>query len=299
MSLQIDTVIRKAYAKVNLALDVTGKREDGYHLVRLTLHTVDVSDLLVFRKNGSGEITLSVEPGSIVPDDFPAGPDNLVCRAAERIRETFGIREGVDISLTKTIPAAAGMAGGSTDAAAVFHAFNTMFGLGLSLEELQEMALPLGADIPFCIRGGAALAEGIGEKLTDLPAMPPCSLLLAKPPVSVSTGEVFRALDGEKAPVHPDVPGLVDAFGRSDLTEIAGKCGNILEPVTVRKAGIIRLIEEKMTEAGALCSHMTGSGPTVYGIFENAAAAESAEKMLKEDDRFAGCRIIRTGFRKQ
>ena len=298
MSAGIETIIRKAYAKINLALDVAGKREDGYHLVRLTLHTVDVSDVLFFRKNDSGTIRLAVAPGSLVPDDFPTGPDNLICRSAELMRQTFGIREGLDIELTKNIPMAAGMAGGSTDAAAVFHAVNTMFELGLSLETLQDLALPLGADIPFCLQGGAAYAEGIGEKLTPVPSMPACSLLLVKPPAGISTGEIFRALDEEPGLRHPDLPGMLSALEKADLAEITRKCGNVMETVTAARIPLIGLIEGKMTASGALCSHMTGSGPTVYGIFEDDAEAEAAKAVLEDDERFAGCRIIRTRFKR-
>lgn len=272
-------ICKKAYAKINLCLDVKGKREDGYHLVRMVMQTVNLYDKLEFCSNETGEIRLQTGKASLAGDRT-----NLIWKACERMRELFSIRQGLDIKLDKKIPMAAGMAGGSADAAATFLAMNEMFDLHLSMEELRKIALPLGADIPFCIEGGTMLSEGIGEVLTPLCAPPEAVLLVAKPAVNVSTKEVYAGLDRipEEKRRHPDVDRMVEALKAQDLSAICALTGNSLEEVTKSMHPVISEIEEVMRRGGALTQMMSGSGPSVFGIFRDAPAAQRTFYELKQ-----------------
>lgn len=269
----------EARAKINLTLDVTGVRDDGYHLVRMIMQSVKLHDTV--------QLTAREEPGLSLRTDSPAAPSdssNLMWRAAELLMKNCGIRAGLDMELQKRIPVAAGMAGGSTDAAAVFTGMNELFSLGLSQEELMRLALPLGADIPYCIMGGTALAEGIGEILTPLPAMPACTILVARPDIEVSTGSVYRALDAKPVIRHPDTERALQALQDQSLPDLAGCMENVLEEVTAASRPVIGEIRERMLEAGAVGARMSGSGPVVFGLFEERNAAEASLEQLRSAD---------------
>lgn len=268
----------KAYGKVNLGLDVVRKREDGYHEVRMIMQTVGVYDKIDLRR--------SQEPGIRVETNLyylPNNENNLAYKAARLLMEEFGVKEGVDIQIRKFIPVAAGMAGGSTDAAAVLFGVNKMFTLGLSMEELMERGVKLGADVPYCVMRGTALSEGIGEILTPLPPMPQCKILIAKPSLSVSTKFVYEnlKLNTLKPEDHPNIDRIADAIRRQDLYGVAENLGNLLETVTIPAHPVIRDIKEKMMEFGAVNALMSGSGPTVFGLFTSPAAAEYAYEEMR------------------
>ena len=203
----MDSITRKAYAKINLGLDVLRRREDGYHEVKMIMQTVDIWDVLTFSRSEKPGITLSVNK-----EELPASKDNLIYRAAELVMQKYNIQDGVIISLEKNIPIAAGMAGGSTDAAAVFHGLKELFSLEMSVEEMQKLGVKIGADVPYCIVGGTALSEGIGEILSPLPAPPDCVLVVAKPDINVSTKFVYENLHANELKVHPDIDGMIDAI---------------------------------------------------------------------------------------
>lgn len=267
----------KALAKINLGLDVLGRRENGYHDVRMIMQSVYLYDEV--------KLDQSEEPGIRVGTNLgflPTGEGNIAYKAAQMLTDEFGIGPGIDISLNKHIPVAAGLAGGSADAAAVLFGLNRMFGLKLSQKELMERGVKLGADVPYCIMRGTVLAEGIGEALTVLPAMPKCTVLIAKPPVSVSTKVVYEALDAREITVHPDIDGIIEGLKEGNLKRIASSMGNVLESVTIPMHPVIEQIKDEMKAAGALNAMMSGSGPTVFGLFENRAAARDAQRRIRE-----------------
>lgn len=269
-------ITKKAYAKINLALDVLRRRPDGYHEVRMIMQTVDIYDTLTF--------TIKEEPGIILNIDnggLSAGSDNLVCRAAERLFGESGIGQGVEIFLEKRIPIAAGMAGGSSDAAATLLGLNELFGLGYRLDELQNIGVKLGADIPYCLMGGTALSEGIGELLTTLPPPPGCTLVVAKPDIDVSTKFVYENLHLESLVYHPDIDGMIAALKNGNFGGITGRMGNVLETVTAREYPVIGEIKDVMKAAGADNALMSGSGPTVFGLFANEESARCAMGEIK------------------
>ncbi len=266
-----NTIIKKAYAKVNLGLDVIRRREDGYHEVRMIMQTVDICDVLTF--------TRQERPGIVVTTDkeeLPGDESNLIYKAARLVTETYSVREGIKIELQKRIPMAAGMAGGSTDAAAVFHGMNEMFELGMDEDEMCALGVKIGADIPYCIKGGTALAEGIGEILTKLPDAPACVVLVAKPDIDVSTKYVYENLHAESLEYHPDIDGMRAAIEEGDLRGMTERMGNVLETVTVNAYPVIREIKEVMKKSGAWNALMSGSGPTVFGIFGEEEKARKA-----------------------
>ena len=268
----------KAYGKINLGLDVLGRRADGYHEVRMIMQTVRLHDSI--------DIYRTREPGIRLETNLyylPTNEQNLAYRAAKLLMDEFGVRDGVSIHLRKFIPVSAGMAGGSTDAASVLFGVNKMFGLGLSTKKLMERGVTLGADIPYCLMRGTALSKGIGEKLTALPPVPQCQVLIAKPGISVSTKVVYEALDAmELTPEeHPDIDGMIGAIREKDLQSLAGKFGNVLELVTAGKYPVIGEIEQVMRQYGAVNAMMSGSGPTVFGLFTNPRAAQDAYEALR------------------
>ena len=267
----------QAYAKINLSLDVTGRRPDGYHLVRMIMQSISLHDTLFLERSVRPGIRLQVEGN----DSIPCGPENLVWRAAEAMISRCRIPDGVDIRLVKRIPSAAGLAGGSTDAAAGFRGLNELWRAGLSAEELCAMGLTLGADIPFCIRGGTMLSEGIGEVLTELPPLPDCRIVLAKPAFDVPTGGVYRALDALADYPHPDIDGQIRALAKGSLEETAAAMGNVLELVTVPAHPEIAALKEILSGTGAAGVMMSGSGPTVFGLY------------LREEDAQRTCRILK------
>ena len=272
----MDTLKIEAYAKINLGLDVVRRLENGYHEVKMVMQTVDIADTITLTKTEEG-ITVTTDSGEI-----PADENNLVYKVAKLLKETCDIKEGVAIHLEKRIPVAAGMAGGSTDAAAVFKGMNELFALGLSQEELQKLGVKLGADIPYCIQGGTALAEGIGEKLTALPDAPNCFLLVAKPDINVSTKYVYENLNLPGLKKHPDIDGMVEAIKENDLEGVIARMDNVLASVTEEKYPIITEIKEFMEQNGAKKALMSGSGPTVFGIYDKEDAAVAASKKLAE-----------------
>ena len=268
----------KAYGKINLGLDVVRRREDGYHEVRMIMQTVRVYDAIELNRTEEEGIRLSTNLYYL-----PDNENNLGYRAAKLLMDEFGIRDGVEIKMKKFIPAAAGMAGGSSDAAAVLFGVNKMFGLGLSKQELMERGVRLGADVPYCIMRGTALSEGIGEILTPLPPMPQCRVLIAKPAVSVSTKHVYESLNLPSlgAEAHPDIDAMRAAIEKKDLSGVVSQLGNVLETVTIPENPVIQTLKDKMIEMGADGSLMSGSGPTVFGLFTNQTAAQAAYEELR------------------
>ena len=266
----------KALAKINLGLDVLGRRENGYHDVRMVMQSVYLYDNVRLEAREEPGIDLSSNL-YYLPDDS----GNIAYKAAQMMIEEFHLEGGVRITLDKHIPVAAGMAGGSSNAAAVLFGMNRLFGLELTRQELMERGVLLGADVPYCILRGTVLAEGIGEKLTVLPSIPKCAVLIAKPPVSVSTRVVYEALDSKEIVKHPDIDGLIRALEEGSLKTVAACMGNVLEDVTIPKYPVIREIKQEMLEAGALNAMMSGSGPTVFGLFENKIKARNAQERIR------------------
>ena len=273
----VDKIIKEAYAKINLGLDVLRRREDGYHEVKMIMQTVDIHDTLTFVKREEPGIVLAVDDQELSTDS-----DNLIYKAAKLLLEKAGVTQGVEISLQKRIPIAAGMAGGSSDAAATLSGLNELFSLGYSLEELQALGVTLGADIPYCLMGGTALSEGIGEILTRLPSPPQCSLVVAKPDINVSTKFVYENLHADTLSYHPDIDGMVQAINAGDLKGTTDRLGNVLETVTIREYPIIDNIKDVMKKAGAENTLMSGSGPTVFGIFTKEDRAKEAAQQIRE-----------------
>ncbi len=269
----IDKTTQRAYAKINIGLDVLRRRADGYHEVKMIMQTVDIYDELVLERRKQPGIELRMDNS-----ELPSGGDNLICRAADLLFREKEITGGVNISLTKRIPIAAGMAGGSADAAAALRGVNELFDLGYSLKELQALGVGLGADIPYCLAGGTMLSEGIGEILTPLPAPPAAHLVIAKPDINVSTAFVYGNLHADRLAWHPDIDGMIAALQKGDLDGITGRLGNVLETVTVKAHPVIEQIKELLRKQGAENALMSGSGPTVFGIFkEKETAARAAE----------------------
>ena len=267
---------RKAYAKINLGLDVVRRMPNGYHQVRMIMQTVGIYDVLTFAKAESG-IHLLVDK-----EELPADENNLIYKAAKLLLDTAGITEGVKITLEKHIPIAAGMAGGSTDAAATFLGINELFEIHYDLEQLKALGVKIGADVPYCIQGGTALAEGIGEVLTVLPAPPECYLVIAKPDINVSTKFVYENLKANELQEHPDIDGIIEALEKGSLKGVTDRLGNVLETVTVPAYPIIQDIKDVMLAGGAENALMSGSGPTVFGIFTDLERAQHTAAAIEE-----------------
>ena len=273
----MDNISLKALAKINLGLDVVRRREDGYHEVRMIMQTIHLFDRL--------NIAKTQEPGISIKTNLsflPVNENNLVYKAGKLLMDEFDIKEGLSVDLSKRIPVAAGMAGGSTDAAAMMYGINRLFGLGLSKKELMERGVKIGADVPYCIMRGTALAENIGEELTELSAMVKCPVLISKPQISVSTKFVYQNLKLDKNTVHPDIDNLIAKIEAGDLEGIAAGMGNVLETVTIPEYPIIAEIKEQMLKSGAINSMMSGSGPTVFGLFQDQETARKACKDMKK-----------------
>ncbi|MDO4269869.1 MAG: 4-(cytidine 5'-diphospho)-2-C-methyl-D-erythritol kinase [Eubacteriales bacterium] len=283
----------EARAKINLTLDVTGKRDDGYHTVKMVMQSVALHD----------DVKVAVTHGEKKPRGIvlscnlpylPVDERNLAYRAAELFYETTGILlETCEIHIEKRIPVAAGLAGGSSDAAAVLRALSALHAAGLTDDELCAMGLKLGADVPFCLRGGTMLAEGIGEELSPLPALPHCFVVLCKPPFAVSTKEVYREIDALDIKKRPDTDGLIKALEKGDLAGVTKRLANVMEGVTARKRRQIDEIKRFLLENGADGALMSGSGPTVYGLFADEGRAKTAAKMLSR--RFADTFLTSAG----
>lgn len=267
----MNSITTKAYAKINLGLDVLRKREDGYHEVRMIMQSVDLYDTLTISKHVDGEIKLRTNLPWL-----PVDRRNIVYKAAELFRETLHIKDGIHITLNKRIPVAAGMAGGSSDAAATLKGLNQLFRSGLSDAELKKLGVTLGADVPYCIQLGTVLSEGIGEILSPLRPMPDCHLLLVKPDISVSTKYVYEHLKLSGGVTHPDIPGMLAAIEQGNLYQLSSRMDNILQTVTIKEHPIIDEIKELMRAHGALTSLMSGSGPTVFAVYNSLPAAKAA-----------------------
>lgn len=278
----------KAYAKVNLGIDVIGKRPDGYHEVRMLMQTVKLYDRITMEKNDSGNIILSTNLPYL-----PVNEKNLVYRAIDMIRNAYGITDGVTASIVKRIPVAAGMAGGSSDAAAAFVGMNQLFHLGITQQELMDYGVKLGADIPYCIMRGTALSEGIGEILTPLPPIPNCWFLIVKPTFSMSTKFVYENLHLDEIAVHPDIDGMKEALYQRDLIGVTDRMENILEQVTKKHYPAIGEIKDIMRKEGALNALMSGSGSTVFGIFKSKETAEKAAAACHEHPSVKQTHIVR------
>ena len=273
----IDKTTQRAYAKINIGLDVLRRRADGYHEVKMIMQTVDIYDELVLERRKEPGIELRMDNS-----DLPSGGDNLICRAADLLFREKKITEGVNISLTKRIPIAAGMAGGSADAAAALRGLNELFDMGYSLKELQALGVGLGADIPYCLAGGTMLSEGIGEILTPLPAPPEAHLVIAKPDINVSTAFVYGNLHADRLAWHPDIDGMIAALQQGEMDGITERLGNVLETVTVREYPVIEQIKELLRSQGAQNALMSGSGPTVFGIFKEKETARRAAQTVEQ-----------------
>lgn len=266
----------KALAKINLGLDVVRRREDGYHEVRMIMQTIQLYDRL--------DIKRTQEPGIQIQTNLsflPVNENNLIYKAAKLLMDEFSITDGVSVKLDKRIPVAAGMAGGSTDAAAMLIGVNRLFSLGLTKRQLMERGVQIGADVPYCIMRGTALAEGIGEALSPLPPMVKCPVLIAKPSISVSTKFVYQNLKLDDTTIHPDIDRLIDDIKAKKLHDIAAHMGNVLETVTIPNYPVIDEIKKHMLSNGALGAMMSGSGPTVFGLFDNEDTAKKAYKAMR------------------
>lgn len=283
-----NTLQLKAYAKINLGLDVVRKREDGYHEVRMIMQTIKLFDKLTFCLLEEDEIRIKTNLGFL-----PVNEDNLVYKAVKLIKDTYNIDKGLEIDLFKCIPVAAGMAGGSTDCAAALVGASKLFGLHLSKQELMELGVKLGADVPYCVLRGTALSEGIGEVLTPLPPMPDCYILIAKPSISVSTKFVYENLRVNELEHHPDIDGMVEAIKEGSLQGITDRMENVLETVTIPAHPIIKDIKNCMKENGAINALMSGSGPTVFGIFDSEEQAEQARTIIREKDMAQQVYVVR------
>ena len=266
----------KALAKINLGLDVVRRREDGYHEVRMIMQTIHLYDRL--------DIKSTKEPGIRIQTHLsflPVNENNLIYKAAKLLMDEFSITDGVSVKLDKRIPVAAGMAGGSTDAAAMLIGVNRLFSLGLTKRELMERGVQIGADVPYCIMRGTALAEGIGEALSPLPPMVKCPVLIAKPSISVSTKFVYQNLKLDDTTIHPDIDRLIDDIKAKNLHDIAAHMGNVLETVTIPNYPVIDEIKKHMLSNGAVGAMMSGSGPTVFGLFDDEDTAKKAYKAMR------------------
>ncbi len=265
-----------AHAKINLSLNVLGKREDGYHTLQMIMQTIQLHDTISIHQIPEG-----VEINCDAPY-VPNNSSNIAYKAAEAMLYSFGIKSGVRIDIQKRIPVAAGLAGGSTDAAAVIKGINELFKLGIDQKELMKLGKTIGADVPYCIMGGTALAEGIGEVLTPLPDFGGVAVLLIKPRVGVSTAWVYKNLDLSKVSERPEIDKLLTAIGDRDIRTLSSEMKNVLESVTVNKYPVIEKIKKELIRLGAAGSMMSGSGPTVFGIFEDTEKAKFAYERLKD-----------------
>lgn len=272
----MNSIKLKAYAKINLGLDVVRKREDGYHEVRMIMQTISLYDKVSILKTNNNAITVKTNLPYLPTDE-----NNLVYKAAALVKKNYNINQGVHIILDKKIPVAAGLAGGSSDAATVLYGLNRLFHLSLTRDELSDLGLQLGADVPYCLMRGTALSEGIGEKLTPLPPFPACHVLIVKPAINISTRHVYESLRLNEDIIHPDIDAILLSIKNKDLYGAVKYFGNVLESVTVKEQPIICQIKEQLLKAGAITSLMSGSGPTVFGLFDKREIAEKAFYQFK------------------
>ncbi len=272
----MDTIRLKARAKINLGLDVVRRREDGYHEVKMVMQMLRLYDQI--------DIEKTQESGILVRSNLsflPTDERNIAYKAAKVMIDQFGLEQGVIIRIEKHIPVAAGMAGGSTDCAAVLYGMNKLFGLRLNQKKLREIGVKLGADVPYCLMRQTALSEGIGEILTPISPLQDCPILIAKPSVSVSTRHVYEHLKLDEQTMHPDIDGIVTALADGDLYGVTDRMANVLETVTVPEHPVIDEIKKQMMASGAVNALMSGSGPTVFGIFDDEEKAKKACEDMK------------------
>ncbi len=275
----MNTILTKAPAKINLTLDITGKRDNGYHDLRMIMQTIDLCDELTFQRTEMPGIRLTMNRS--LPDNCPM-EKNLVYRAADLMMQKYHLPGGLQIHLDKQIPAAAGLAGGSTDCAATLSTINTLYHLNLTKQELCDIGVTLGADIPFCICKGTMLAEGIGEILTPLPPLAPLWALLIKPDISVSTGYVYGHFDLEHLTYHPETERIIDFIRHKDAAAVAHHLSNVLETVTIPAYPIIKNIKQFLIQEEAIGALMSGSGPSTYGLYQDEIRARMAYRKARE-----------------
>lgn len=276
----MDKLALKAYGKINLGLDVLRKRPDGYHDLKMIMQMVDVyDDIIITKTDRKDEIIVATDKFVLENEK-----GNLAYMAAKLLFDEFNIHQGIEIKINKRIPIAGGMAGGSSDCATTLMGINEMFDLKLSKEDLMKRGVKLGADVPYCVLGKTAIAEGIGEILTPLPTPPSCYVIIAKPPVSVSTAFVYGNIRADEITKRPDIDGMAEAIKNGDLYKMSSLLYNVMEDVTVPEYPIIADIKKMMIENGALNSIMSGSGPTVFGIYDNLEKAENTMKLLKKSN---------------
>ena len=273
----MDSIRLKARAKINLGLDVLGKREDGYHEVRMVMQTIGIYDRLILTKIPEEEIRITSNLAFL-----PVNENNLIYKAIKLLKDEYHFPGGISVDLNKFIPVAAGMAGGRTDAASTMFGVNRLFGLNLSMGKMMELGVRLGADVPYCVMRGTALAEGIGEKLTRITPVPHMWILIAKPQINVSTRLVYEQLDMGGIQKHPDIDGIIRAIEAQDVVRIAQSMGNVLENVTVPLYPVIETIKQDMLSHGAINAMMSGSGPTVFGIFPDEQTTLACQAFLKK-----------------
>ena len=284
----METITKRGYGKINLTLDVVGTMPNGYHELDMVMQTVGLYDEVTVRKTEKG-ISVNSDSGKIPNDE-----SNLAYKAAKILMDEFNVECGVSIDITKRIPIAAGMAGGSADCAATLKAVNELFGLGLDEEELCKRGVKLGADVPYCIAMGTRRAQGIGEVLTKLPASPTAFLVLAKPNISVSTAFVYGEIDKTTPKEKPDTESMIKALEEGSLEKIASRICNVLEEVTIPKHPIVSKIKDIMIANGALGAMMSGSGPTVFGIYNDESKARNAVEILSKEPEMEQVHL--TGF---
>ena len=272
----MESIRLKARAKINLGLDVIGRRENGYHDVRMVMQTVGLYDRIIMTRIPEEEIRIKTNIGFL-----PVNENNLVYKAIMLMKNKYKLDGGIEVDLNKFIPVAAGMAGGSSDAACALFGMNRLFELNVPMRELMKLGVEIGADVPYCLMRGTALAEGIGEKLTRLPDMP-FHILIAKPPVNVSTKLVYEKLDNTDVKLHPDIDGIIEAIKLKDVALVASRMGNVLESVTVPLYPVIDSIKKDMIEHGAINAMMSGSGPTVFGIFPDEQSMIACQQFLRQ-----------------
>ena len=284
----MDSIWINAPAKINIGLDVIRRREDGYHEVKMIMQSIRLFDRLTLTKTKELGIKLTTNLSYL-----PVNEDNLVYQSAKRLMDEFHLEGGLDIKLDKRIPVAAGMAGGSTDAASCMLAINDLYGLGLSKRHLMKRGVKLGADIPYCILKGTALSEGIGEELTPLPQIPQCQVLIAKPGISVSTAFVYQNLNLSGLAKHPDIDGMLECLRTKDLKGICDRLENVLETVTIKEYPIIEEVKKHLMDQGAMGALMSGSGPTIFAIFQDKKTADNALKSLRSIEDIKQAYVVR------
>ena len=283
-------IVLEPFAKVNLGLDIVGRRDNGYHEVKMIMQSVDLKDSMTLTVNDTDIVTIMTDS-----KDIPADDSNIVVKAIKLLKQEYGIKKGISVELKKNIPIAGGMAGGSADAAAALRGMNELFNLKLDDKKLCELGVKLGADVPYCIMGGTMLSEGIGEVLTPLKSAPDCYVAIVKPAFSVSTKKVYEAYDslsGDRI-IHPDIDGLIDAINEGDLYKMCTCMGNSLESVTEKEHTLIAEIKRILKEKGAVKAMMSGSGPTVFAIFDDKDKANSAISVFDNNERIEMTTVVK------